>query len=956
MCTNKLFFKIIFQLGIKSREASMKNIYKLKWKTATLFLTVFVSFALNAQPEEIPYRNEPYILDSGIHNGKEKEASLVFSRVIQQDGAPWIRLFFSDGYLGQNSYLKLTSLQDGASQSLDNEELIQWHYSSAYFNGDAVRLDLFVAYPDRNIFVKMNGLEVGEMAAGPMIRSQCGPTDDRISSNDPAVGRIVPIGCTGWIVTNGLMVTAGHCLTNSSSSILEFNVPPSLPSGTIQHPPPEDQYSIIQTSKIFVNGGIGNDYGIFEVFNNSITGLHPIAAQGAAFTVVQDTTPPSIRITGFGVDTGVDNQTQQTHVGPNTGSTNTTMNYQTDTEGGNSGSPVIDDASGFALGVHTHGGCTTSGTGSNHGTSAFHTGFWALIDVPGNFVPDPPENFLAYSDYTTPTSMKLTWQDPEHFYNGDSLPPGDFHIHIRRDGVFIDSVQGGLESYMDNGLIDGWEYKYEILSKVDSTGFQSATIAFNWIAGGSPIPNPPTNLNVSTNGVDVFVSWINPSTNIDDTPMDDLEEIRLYQDSVLVTTFARSSADTAKTDSASFTPPVPNRYSWFLTVADNENPQNESIGSNSAVTPQSAPIADNFSKMGEPNPEVWLNKNADLNDRALNPPSGYYSLNLNGKPAGGDTLELYPVDLSGQAGQEIKLSYFYQPQGTGNVPEDGDSLMIYFRNNLGEWIKVKSYPGTPLKPFEQEVIDLVTTPSGNGDYFHSQFQVRLRSIGSSSITTPNDDWFVDNVFLGPVIPAIGVSEDSLFFDTTAVGSSSAIQFEVHNIGLDTLQVTSISTSNSQFSVDSTFFNLASGAKQIIQVTFAPTQGGNQNTVLQISSNDPSNGSVEIYVTGVGEQITSISETSGLPTQYAVKQNYPNPFNPNTVIHYQLPQRSEVSLVVYDLLGKQIRSLLNRTVEAGYHNVEWDGKNNSGTQVSSGIYIYWFKANEFTHSYKMILMK
>jgi hypothetical protein len=160
---------------------------------------------------------------------------------------------------------------------------------------------------------------------------------------------------------------------------VEFNVPPSLPGGTIQHPGPEDQYSVDVTTKIFTNGGVGNDWGVFEVFPNSITNLMPKEAQGAYWPLVQNLGPDSIRITGYGVDVGTANQTQQTHIGPNAGSSGTTMRYVTDTEGGNSGSPVIDGLLNVAVGVHTHGGCTSSG-GNNNGTSTFHTAFWAAVD------------------------------------------------------------------------------------------------------------------------------------------------------------------------------------------------------------------------------------------------------------------------------------------------------------------------------------------------------------------------------------------------------------------------------------------------------------------------------------------------------------------------------------------------------------------------------------------------
>jgi hypothetical protein len=228
----------------------------------------------------------------------------------------------------------------------------------------------------------MQEVIVGEWQPGDIPESQCGPTDDRLPSDDPAAGRLLNIGCTAWIICDGRLISAGHCLSSSGSvNVVEFNVPPSLPNGTIVHPPPEDQYSANTATRVFVNGGIGNDWGVFEVFANSITGLTPIDAQGAHFELVQNLGPSNIRITGFGVDfnNGDRNQTQQTHVGPNAGSSGTTMRYQTDTEGGNSGSPVIDDATGTAVGVHTHGGCTTGGSGNNSGTSLFNAAFWAEV-------------------------------------------------------------------------------------------------------------------------------------------------------------------------------------------------------------------------------------------------------------------------------------------------------------------------------------------------------------------------------------------------------------------------------------------------------------------------------------------------------------------------------------------------------------------------------------------------
>lgn len=350
--------------------------------------------AASAQQLDIPQTTKPYSWMSRVHYGKKEAVSALRAMPaethrISVGDAPWLRLSFPNANLGENSYLTITSLHDGATQTLNAQTLSEWYNTSAYFNGNEVEVKLYVDANDKGVFFEAGEVTVGKWVGadrtlakrgpgGDVIESQCGTTDDRVASNHPASGRIVSVGCTGWIASNGKYLTAGHCI-GSSAATLQFDVPPSLSSGTIQHPGPEDQYSINQSNWQYVNGGTGNDWAIFQVANNSQTGLQPIAAQGASFTVVQSYGGSTIRVTGFGVDTGTANQTQQTHAGPNAGSSGTTMRYQTDTEGGNSGSPVIDNATGNALGIHTHGGCTSTG-GNNSGTSAFLSAFWTAFN------------------------------------------------------------------------------------------------------------------------------------------------------------------------------------------------------------------------------------------------------------------------------------------------------------------------------------------------------------------------------------------------------------------------------------------------------------------------------------------------------------------------------------------------------------------------------------------------
>jgi V8-like Glu-specific endopeptidase len=346
------------------------------------YLFLFIPHISLAQTAEIPSHIETYKMTSGIYNGLEEQGSGSFNAYtasLQVLDAAWLRLLFDDVNLGKNSYIIITSLEDGKWQKLNATSVVQWQLSSAYFNGNQVKIELYVTPYDENIFFSIKEVIVGEFIGDDFsIESQCGPTDDRVLSNHPATGRLMTVGCTGWIIPNGNFVTAGHCLVNGGINVVQFQVPPSLPDGTPQNPGPEDQYAVNLSTSVFVADGIGNDWGTFEVFSNSVTGLFPMEAQGAVWSIAQNLDPDSIRITGYGADSGADNKTQQTHVGANNGSSETTMRYLTDTQGGNSGSPVIDEATGYAVGVHTHGGCNTNGF--NIGTSLFNNAFWIAVD------------------------------------------------------------------------------------------------------------------------------------------------------------------------------------------------------------------------------------------------------------------------------------------------------------------------------------------------------------------------------------------------------------------------------------------------------------------------------------------------------------------------------------------------------------------------------------------------
>jgi predicted small secreted protein len=616
----------------------------------------------------------------------------------------------------------------------------------------------------------------------------------------------------------------------------------------------------------------------------------------------------------------------------------------------NSGSNQEDAAQAFVQAdINLHGGANL--TAIEHWFTL--RGYNVTIPPVG---PAVPAFLTAYSDYLTPTSIQLNWKDPTQLANGDPLSSTEFHILIERDGMVIDTIQGGIEQYIDTGLNNGQKYHYTIYAKLASLQLISPVVEVSWIAGGSPIPMPPLNIGIANLGDQVNLIWTNNSVNVDGTPLDDFTGINIYRDSIMVNSLTRTPADTSCLDSTIIVNTMPGFHNWFLTTIDNEVPQNESAPSQTVITPMNVPIGDVFPVMGVPNPARWDNDYGDVNDMSLNPPSGLYTLNLNGKPNGGDQVDLYPVDLSDQEGSGVVLSYFYQPEGRSDEPEPVDSLMVFFKNDLGKWIKVMAYPGSGIEPFHQEMIDLETAPNGGGTFFHSQFQIRFRNIGSPSLLNPNDDWFIDNVFLGAAAPLISASADSIVFGNTKVDSIARIELDIDNAGIDTLDIYDILSTNSEFLVNLNSFSLAAGMGQTLSISFAPLQAGPRDGFIRLVSNDPVKDTLDIYVKGFGKGITSIGKQLEVPKEYAVYQNYPNPFNPSTTIYYELPISDEVRLEVYNLLGQLVRTLVNGHQEAGRHQAVWDGNNDMGSPVASGIYIYRFRTGNYSRLFKMILMK
>jgi hypothetical protein len=161
------------------------------------------------------------------------------------------------------------------------------------------------------------------------------------------------------------------------------------------------------------------------------------------------------------------------------------------------------------------------------------------------------------------------------------------------------------------------------------------------------------------------------------------------------------------------------------------------------------------------------------------------------------------------------------------------------------------------------------------------------------------------------------------------------------------------------SAEPTMGSIAAGDSMEVEVRIHPEglPSGHYEANFIISGNTP-----DVVVVPVTlDLVTDVANESELPTVYGLSQNYPNPFNPETRIEYSLPEQSTVTLKIYNLLGQEVLSLASGVQEAGFYEVVWDGHNNKGAAVGTGVYFYRFEATgnsgkKFTELKKMIFLK
>jgi hypothetical protein len=306
----------------------------------------------------------PYVVDSGFRTNLAVDAAVVYEAIVHVKDAAWMRLHFAPGtQLGRGSFLRVRSLEDGEVQELDLRALASWNRATAYFNGSAVSVELVAGPATTRNRLRIEQAELEVIAAIPAgICGVCG-VDDRVSSSEDWVGRLMPTGCTASVWNEqSCLVSAGHCV--GGTMVIEMNVPLSDPDCGLNHPPIADQFPI--TAVQFDNGGPGNDWSVMRTGDNG-QGQSIYERYGQLRTI--STSPPvssqMINVWGYGVDTECTlSQSQQRSTGSVSVVSGLWFTHTADTTGGNSGSSVI--RANQIVGIATHCPCPNTATRITH--------------------------------------------------------------------------------------------------------------------------------------------------------------------------------------------------------------------------------------------------------------------------------------------------------------------------------------------------------------------------------------------------------------------------------------------------------------------------------------------------------------------------------------------------------------------------------------------------------------
>ncbi|MCX6640851.1 MAG: S8 family serine peptidase [bacterium] len=619
------------------------------------------------------------------------------------------------------------------------------------------------------------------------------------------------------------------------------------------------------------------------------------------------------------------------------------------------------------------------------------------------YSPAAPTNFTVANNGTALTAS-LSWTLPTTMINGNPLNPNHpiLSVKIERDNVLVATLAATATSYNNNVPAPG-QYAFKVYAANDSGNGLPAN-GSGWI--GLDVPAVPTNVLAAVAGLQVNVSWTAPTAGQHGGywPAGSWTGQKVYRNGTLVTTLP--GTNTTYVD----TPPVEGDYVYGVAYynASGDGP------TGNAPSVHAGPVAYIATPTGyswiEINPNqpgyqyTGTNTGLSADDQNLGPFNlgftyGFYGNNFtsfrvcsNGFATFNSTMTSYsnlsipstsaPFNLLAIYWDDLNMS----AQGTAWYYADAANNRCII-----EWDNVAHYGSTPPGNYTMEII---VYESGNIEYQYKSLTPGTLNSATVGIQNATGTTGLQCSYngVGPIVPVarsgirfappggqptwdVSITPINPPITIPANGGSFQYNISVHNLGAVPATCflwNKVRNGANYFPVFGPISRTLPGGANPARVftqTIASTIpsgtcyyisyiGPNLTTIDDSSYFTFTKSAVadggpwisESYVTGdlFDEYIVT---TNTIPNEYALGQNYPNPFNPLTSISFNLPQAGLVKLTVFDVMGRQVATLVNGMREAGAHSVTFDA-----TNLASGVYLYKLEAGDYSAVQKMVLMK
>ncbi|MFH1700972.1 MAG: T9SS type A sorting domain-containing protein [Candidatus Zixiibacteriota bacterium] len=552
----------------------------------------------------------------------------------------------------------------------------------------------------------------------------------------------------------------------------------------------------------------------------------------------------------------------------------------------------------------------------------------------------PPVIITSIGDVGDGQSLKVMWETLDQNYTDH------YYLHYNQvpaanpDSVLIPNDSS---SYVVNGLIEGQKYSFYMIS-YDNLGRSSIAIT-KVEATPLAIPHNPGGLKALPIFGAINLIWGKNNIELDFSHYQIIRDGTLLPDIVSDTTYTDNDPSLGS-----------NLHDYLVVAFDESDNMSDTTGAEPVQMKTAALEADRILALNRSSDQFFANVNEQITGEFMRQALegmnyDYYSDSSTANTERADLISLldYGVVIIGAE--------------SGNSTDDIGAFPGNFLNDLSYYLSIGGKAvvfgrwGTITSPPSRMDTVFYNPAAYNGDYYN-YFNTAFRIIPTTEITTPGP--YLVSDFVGAISQISGYP--SLNWDSTATANHISPIFLAAS-GIPSPSIPGIFGSGNEiiYTYNSSTGNAETDGKPI---AWRHINSSRDYVFFDIPlSFIERTAAITALQKAIYDLVTPVAtddefDEKSLPIYFTLSQNYPNPFNPRTTIEFYNPynQPRNASLKVFNIIGQEIKLLFDDIAQPGINHIEWDGTDNIGRPVSSGIYFYQLKTDEISETKKMLLLK